>query len=240
MIHDLRDISKTREILCRVRPSVIIHLAGISSPLAAQERPEDANLLHRQVTREIAKYAEDAKAWVLFASSDFVYGGDSEFPYKEDDPAVPKTIYGKSKLAGEREILERKVGAVCRFSFLWGHTESEREGGWNEVRRRLESGETVTGITDELRSPLRFDQAANAILKLHSKRWHGLVNVGGEIPMSPFELLELYRDELQSSSQIIPNLRCEYSPNLPRPKNVTLDSERFNSIKNQNDVSKSI
>lgn len=229
-VQDLCDSQELRATLDRIRPSIVIHLAGITSPSAADENRDAANLLHHHATREIAKYAKQNSAWVLLASTDYVYAGDTAGSYAESDPALPTTHYGKSKLAGEHEILKRNVGAVCRFSFLWGRSTCARDHGWNEVSCRLKDGEPVQGISDELRSPLRFDHAAKIILKLHARQWRGLVNIGGDVAMSPFELLIFARDKLQSSSEVVPVSRAQYSPRLERPANLVLDSTLLHSI----------
>lgn len=220
---DLEREDVTTSLLACIKPTHILHLAGVTRPIEAERDPFRAFRLNVRATGVLADYAQRRRAWMLFASTDFVFGGDA--PGRQDETAVtePRTVYGRTKLLGEQEVLRRQGGCVARLAMLWGIPAAGGTGGWATITNTLRAGGEVRAVVDEVRTPIHFRIASRFIVELGRISFQGLIHIGGEETMSPYLVICNLRDSLRSFSRIRPVTRKEYSPFLPRPANAALD-----------------
>ncbi|WP_428569321.1 MAG: dTDP-4-dehydrorhamnose reductase [Solidesulfovibrio sp. DCME] len=89
---------------------------------AAEDDSEAAYRLNRDLPGLLARACGPARAVLVHYSTDFVFGGDAHVPYKEEDPTDPRSVYGASKLAGERAIQEAGLPRyqILRTAWLFG------------------------------------------------------------------------------------------------------------------------
>lgn len=215
-------------LLRRIRPTHVLHLAGIASPAAAQQREADAWQLHHAVTAEFARYAAGTQGWLGFPSTDFIFDGTAARAYRESDHAAPVNLYGRTKQAGENAVLHEDAGAVVRLSLLYGRNPN---GRLNAVARALDSlgrGETVDTVIDEVRTPLALADAAAILVRLGERAHRGLLHLGGPDAVTPQELLHA----LARSAGVPLRTRPISRTALPvtRPRNVSLDATLIRSL----------
>jgi dTDP-4-dehydrorhamnose reductase len=227
---DLTEDDATKVLLAHMRPTHIVHLAGVARPLEAEQDPDRAYRLNVSTTRVLADHAERTNAWMLFASTDFVLEGEAPGRQDEAAPTSSRTVYGRTKLQGESEVLRRKAGCVARLAMLWGVPASGSAGGWAAITDTLRAGGELRAVVDEIRTPLHFAAASRLILALGKMKFRGLINIGGEDMISPYDFLCKFRDSIKSSSVIKPVTRMEYSPCLPRPRNAALEIELLKQV----------
>jgi nucleoside-diphosphate-sugar epimerase len=109
--------------------SGIIHLAGVSRVVWGEREPERCTQTNVGGTANVVRAAAEARTrpWVLFASSREVYGEPAALPVTEDAPLRPVNVYGESKLAAERAVLDARasglVTGVVRLSNVYGSTQ---------------------------------------------------------------------------------------------------------------------
>lgn len=224
---DLRSASELRRLLREVQPTRILHLAAIASPATAALDPCSARALHVAATRELADYCRASGAWMLFASSDFVWSGAGRRRRSERERPCPKTIYGETKLRGEDVVLENDVGLVLRYSLLCGLPAQRRVTTWTKILSRLLRHEPVRAVDDELRSPIGLMDAARATAKLARRQQRGLVHVAGGEVVSPYELIDRLRARLGSASKLIPIARSQLYEGLERPQNTAQSNQKL-------------
>lgn len=224
----LATTDEVEEILRIVSPNMILHCAAISDPEEVERNPVNAWYLHQIVTSLFSQYASGGRAWLMFFSTDFVFDGFDERFYSEDDLARPTTQYGKSKLAGEAEVISLNAGLVARLSLLIDPQVS-RPSGWSQVRKSLRENQPVQGVVDEWRTPIRYMSAASAILTLASQERRGIVNVAGPERLTPYDLIVRMREEMASRSTIVPIHRRRISETLVRPRNLALSTRKLES-----------
>ncbi|MCA6119990.1 sugar nucleotide-binding protein [Bradyrhizobium sp. WSM 1738] len=216
---DLRDGAALTELLRRVAPTRILHLAAIS-PVVAESDPASSHALHVDAAMQMAAYAASTGGWMLYASSDFVWDGNCEL-HKEGDVPLPANVYGRTKLAGERVVAEHGCGLIARYSLLFGLPVDERQTSWTAIAARLERNEPVIAIDDEWRSPINLEDAASVTIELATQCHRGLVHISGSSAMTPYEIITMMRRELNSESEVQRVSRASFSPNVIRPSNVT-------------------
>ncbi|WP_043638065.1 dTDP-4-dehydrorhamnose reductase, partial [Desulfovibrio sp. TomC] len=89
---------------------------------AAEGDQDEAYRLNRDLPGRLARVCRAARATLVHISTDFVFDGSSHEPYREDDPVNPQSVYGASKLAGERAVLDAGLSAfqILRTAWLYG------------------------------------------------------------------------------------------------------------------------
>lgn len=118
---DITNAEQCRAIITRFEPDVVIHAAAYTAVDRAELDQEAAWLVNVEGTRNIALAAEAAGAKFCYISTDYVFDGKGSKPYGEYDPTAPQTVYGTTKLEGERvasEISSRLF--IVRTSWVYG------------------------------------------------------------------------------------------------------------------------
>ncbi|WP_426234008.1 dTDP-4-dehydrorhamnose reductase [Pseudomonas sp. TWP3-2] len=101
---DLADLSVLRETIARVQPDVIVNAAAYNAVDKAESESELALRVNGLATQVMAEQAARLGAWLIHYSSDYVFDGHGQTPWRETDTAAPLNRYGESKLAGEQAI----------------------------------------------------------------------------------------------------------------------------------------
>jgi dTDP-4-dehydrorhamnose reductase len=223
--HAQLDVSDRDSVITAVegvRPDVVIHAGAWTAVDACEGDPERAFATNAMGTRHVAEAARRFGAHVVYVSTDYVFDGTSQRPYNEWDDTNPVSVYGRSKLGGEREL--DPASTVVRTSWVCG------AHGNNMVR-------TVMRLARE-RKPLRFvdDQRgcptftadlAGAICILVTERLGGVFHVTNQgvttwCGFAAAVLEETGEDpgrvEPISTSQLVPPRPA------PRPANSVLDN----------------
>jgi dTDP-4-dehydrorhamnose reductase len=174
--------ARTREELDVTQPlradaEFVLHAAAWTDVDGAEAHPDDARLVNVEGTRNVAALG----APVVYFSSDYVFDGSKREPYVESDEPNPLSVYGRTKLDGEREVRE---GWVVRSSWLFGWT------GKNFVRTMLELGrerDEVSVVADQVGCPTYVGHLAEGtrdVLELPQGTYH--LAAGGECTWAEF------------------------------------------------------
>ena len=101
---DLTDVLAVRRVLIALKPTVIINAAAYTAVDRAETEPEAAFALNAEAPGVLAQICHEQGAALLHVSTDYVFDGRAQRPWREDDEPAPINVYGRSKLAGERTI----------------------------------------------------------------------------------------------------------------------------------------
>ena len=151
---DVTDMDAVRLYAEMNRPTVIINCAALTNPSECEANPEEAYKVNAIGARNLATAAERLGAKLVQMSTDDVFDGDSEVPYNEFDNPVPRSIYGKSKLAGERmvsSLCTRHI--IIRSSWVYGT-------GADFVHEFLEADGRIEVASDECAVPTSAKELA--------------------------------------------------------------------------------
>lgn len=110
------------DAVARERPDVVINCAAYTNVDAAESDPDGAAAVNAAGAGFVAAAAAAAGAWVLHVSTDYVFDGAKGTPYVESDPTGPRSVYGSTKLLGERAVALAAPAAhtIVRTSWLFG------------------------------------------------------------------------------------------------------------------------
>jgi dTDP-4-dehydrorhamnose reductase len=227
---DLRDPLMLATALDQADPDTILHAGAISSADAAFRDPAQARAVNVDATKRIAEWCHQHGRRLLFTSTDLVFEGTRSW-YREDDPAEPLLEYGRTKRAGELEVLRFGQGLVCRLSLLFGFTRCGRPSFFDRATAAIKQGQPQSFFRDEYRTPLHLGIAADVLVRLLETRATGLLHVGGTERMSRYDLMLRTATALGLDASLVrSNLRSAISLAEPRPADVSLDTTRLATI----------
>ena len=146
------------------RPHIIINAAAHTAVDKAESEPDFARAINVDGTRHLAEAAQNIGAAFLHISTDYVFDGKGETPYRESDATAPQSVYGQTKLDGETAALAacpRTI--VLRTAWVFG------EHGNNFVKTMLRLGrerDTLSIVADQFGAPTYAGDIAAALIKI--------------------------------------------------------------------------
>lgn len=179
---DLLDARRTAAVVRAAGPEVVINVQALSDVDRCEQDPAAAEALNVQATQHLTDVARAVGSRLIHVSTDYVFDGAATRPYDEQDATRPLSVYGRTKLAGERIVLGYDRSLVVRTSTLFG---LGRSSFCDAAAQRLRSGEVVSAFRDQTTSPTYADDLAEGLLALAQMRarppsrvFH-VVNAGG-------------------------------------------------------------
>ena len=162
---DMTDKAQVISFVDDMHPEVIINCAAYTNVDGCETEQELANRVNGVAVGFLAEAAERVDATLLHISTDYVFDGKKKTPYIEEDQTNPQSVYGHSKLLGERSILSSglKKFFIIRTSWLYG------PGGNNFVETILRLAgerEELKIVADQVGSPTYTGDLANAVFHL--------------------------------------------------------------------------
>ncbi len=169
-----------------VQPEVIIHPAAWTAVDACESDPDKAFCINSLGTRHVAEAARLVGAHVCYLSTDYVFDGASPRPYLEWDAPNPLSVYGRSKLGGERELDDGHT--IVRTAWVNGRT------GANMVKtvlRLAAAGEPLRFVNDQVGSPTSAADLARRVVDLSLGRHPGIFHVTNQGSTTWYEFARL-------------------------------------------------
>ncbi len=171
---DIRDADAVAAVLSDFRPELVVNCAAFTQVDRCESEPDLARSVNGAAVGTLATAAARAAARFVHLSTDYVFDGESAVPYREDHPTAPKSVYGDSKLLGERLALEHEGSLVVRTSWIFG------AGGPNfvdTIAGKLRAGERrLRIVADQLGAPTYAPFLASAMADLGECGASGLIH----------------------------------------------------------------
>ncbi|MFE2376608.1 dTDP-4-dehydrorhamnose reductase [Streptomyces sp. NPDC059398] len=174
---DITDPAAVRGALAEHRPAVVVNCAAWTAVDDAEAKEDQALAVNGTGPRVLAEACRESGAVLLQISTDYVFAGEGTEPYAEDAPVAPRSAYGRTKLAGERAVLNvlPERGYVVRTAWLYG------AGGGNFVRTmvRLEGVKDTLDVVDDQRGqPTWTADLADLLVRLGAGALAGTAPAG--------------------------------------------------------------
>jgi dTDP-4-dehydrorhamnose reductase len=186
---DITDERSLRRALSGLKPAVIFNCAAMTDVDGCESKRDLAFALNATAAGLVADAAASVGALLIHVSTDFVFDGRKGALYAEDDPPAPLSVYGLSKLAGERLVAERAgKWIVARTAWLYGRTRM------NFVDRMLQLGskkEELSVVTDQVGSPTWTRDLAAALIALARSGETGIFHAANSGACSRYEQVKL-------------------------------------------------
>lgn len=165
---DLSDRRLLDKSLARVRPDLIVNPAAWTAVDRAEDEPELALRLNRDLPGWLGEWCTVNKVPLVHFSTDYVFSGTRDQPWSEDDAPSPESVYGQTKLDGERAIERSGADAIIvRTAWLYSHL----PGNFlSAILTRAARGEPLTVVSDQIGSPTWAGHLADAVVELLRRR----------------------------------------------------------------------
>lgn len=184
------DITHTEEVLNFGeinRPDVIINCAAVTDTDLCEKNPELAYRVNALGARNLSIVARKIGAKVVQLSTDDVFDGEREVPYSEFDDTNPRTVYGRSKRAGENYVKEfTHKHFIIRSNWVYG----KGENFVNRILREADQKGPVTVASDQYGSPTSAKDLARIILYLIHTNEYGTYHATCQGTCSRYEFAE--------------------------------------------------
>lgn len=229
---DITDAASVADAFAAHRPAVVVNCAAWTAVDDAEEHEAAALAVNGDGPRHLAAAAAANGAVLLQVSTDYVFAGDGTAPYPEDAPTGPIGAYGRTKLAGERAVLELlpDTGYVVRTAWLYG------AGGGNFVRTmiKLEGVKDTLDVVDDQRGqPTWTGDLADRLVLLGRAALAGTAPAGVYHGTSAGETTwfgltrEIFRLLGADPERVRPTTSAAFKRPAPRPAYSVLGHDRW-------------
>lgn len=224
---DITNGSEVARTMARLGPRVIVNCAGFNEVDRAEDEPEKAFTVNALAVANLARAAATAGATLVHYSTDFVFDGESDRPYREDDRARPQGTYAASKIVGEWFAQDAATHYVLRVESLFGGVQ-KLQSSVDRIVEALASGRPAAVFVDRVVSPSYvFDVASATAHLLRREAPSGLYHCVNTGSCTWHELGQ----EIARQLQVSPTLRPIRMTDLPlrahRPRYCALSNEKL-------------
>lgn len=219
-----------------IKPNVIVNAAAHTAVDKAESEPDFAQLLNATSVEAIAKEAAKIDAWVVHYSTDYVFPGNGDNPWHEDDATSPLNVYGQTKLAGEKALQEHCPKHLI-FRTSWVYAGKGNNFAKTMLRLAKERSE-LSVINDQFGAPtgaeLLADCTAHAIrVAMNKPEVAGLYHLVASGTTTWYDYAALVFQEARIAGielaleQLKPVNTDAYPTSARRPNNSRLDTQKF-------------
>ena len=237
---DIADFQVTKMKISEIAPDVVINATAYTAVDKAEENQETAGLINHFAVANLAGICEQLDCWLVHMSTDYVFDGSSNVPYKEDDQTNPQGVYGETKLKGELAI----QSSGCRYLIIrtaWVFSEY----GNNFLKTMLRLGnerDELSIVNDQIGCPTYAQDIAKMITSVLRSLFdghdcQGIYHYCGETTCSWFDFaVEIFNQAEAHDFRIPDSLKAvttnQYPTLVTRPMFSVLNNHKvFESFK---------
>jgi dTDP-4-dehydrorhamnose reductase len=210
---DITDTEAVAGAVAGARPDAVINCAAYTNVDGAESDPDSAAAVNAVGAGNVAAAAAAAGAWTVHVSTDYVFDGTKTSPYLEPDPTGPRSVYGSTKLLGERSVALNAPDhhTVVRSSWLFGN------GGpcFPATMLRLAAEhETLKVVDDQIGCPTFTGHLGPALVTLATRdRIPGVLHLAASDQCSWFE----FAMETLAGAGLLTTVEACSTAEFPRP-----------------------
>ncbi len=230
---DITNNEAVHAYINEIKPDAIMHCAAYTNVDAAEEDIDTAYKVNGLGTKYLAQAAGAIGAKMLYISTDYVFDGTAEKPYKTSEPTRPLGVYGETKLAGEA-FVQQYVDKffIVRTAWVFGIF------GNNFVKTMLRLGreyDEISVVHDQVGSPTYTVDLARFMIELINSEKYGIYHATNSGACSWYEFaVEIFK-QAEMDVNVKPVTTEEFPRPADRPKYSVLDKKenrrgRFSSI----------
>jgi dTDP-4-dehydrorhamnose reductase len=218
---DITDPAKTSEFIHKKKPEWIINCAAYTQVDNAENDHDAAMLVNITAVKNIASVIKDTTCRLIHISSDYVFDGETNTPYNELSLTNPLSVYGKSKLEGEKAALTHHATMVIRTSWLYS---SFGKNFVKTIIKLASEKESIKIVSDQTGTPTYAADLAEAITSIISRVIRnqvafnsGVYNYSNEGTCSWYDFASAIIEESGLRCKVIPITTADYPTAAKRP-----------------------
>jgi len=224
---DVTDYALARSKLLELKPDVVVNTTAYHRVDDCESQPELAYSVNALAVLNLVRIVNDLDATMVHISTDYVFDGKCKTPYTEDSVALPLSVYGNSKLAGE--ILVRTTARkhfVIRTCGLYGRAGSRGKGG-NFVETMLtkaRNGDAIRVVNDQIATPTPTLELARQMAPLITTDQYGLYHATSDGGCSWYEFAAAIFEIAGVPANLSPTTSSQYKTPATRPPYSVLEN----------------
>ena len=231
---DITDPESVERHIKKTKPDIVINCAAYTEVDRAEQEADLAFAVNSKGPQNLANVCNEIGGRLIHISTDFVFNGEQNVPYKEDDLPCPLCVYGKSKLKGERLVqsaIDNHI--IIRTSWLYGRN---RNNFVETIAQLAIKKENVRVVYDQVGTPTYTKDIAEAIKNLLSVNKNGIYHFSNEGVCSrydfAYEIVAMLRkrEVPLKLKKLAPILSKDYQTPALRPSYTVLDKEKYKCI----------
>jgi dTDP-4-dehydrorhamnose reductase len=233
---DVADPEAVEALFARLpaEPDVVANAAAMTQVDRCEREPEPAWRANAVAPGVLAQACARRGCRFVHVSTDYVFSGEAQRPYREEDPPAPRSVYGRTKLEGERRALAAAPGTlVVRTSWLFGRGRNFLAAvlAQARARRRGEARVPLRVVDDQRGRPTWAPDLASGIRRLVERRASGLYHVAGGGIATWWEVARACLDESGFADLEVERIRTrDLDLPAPRPAWSVLDCSKAEAL----------
>ena len=233
IVGDLTNFDFLREEINKIKPDIIIHCAAIVNLNICEENKKAADALHCEVTKILSSFNSKSTKFI-YISTDSVFDG-KRGDYTETDIPNSLNYYAKSKLEGERTVMNNNANSIVIRTNIYGFNYPLGNSLAEWAIKNLKLGRSINGFTDTIFNAIYTKQLARIIRDLIIKyNCKGILNIAGNEYISKYEfLLRLAKVFNYPINLIVKSSSDDINFIVPRPKNTSLNISKLKNVINE-------
>ena len=232
---DVADPAAVDRLFAGLAVDVVVNAAAYTHVDRCEREPEVAHRANAEAPRLLAEASARAGCRFVHVSTDYVFAGDSERPYREDDPTGPHSAYGRTKLAGEVAVQAVSSDVlIVRTSWVFGHGRNFLAAILDQAgkRRRGDAEGPLRVVADQHGRPTWAEDLAGGLLALLEAGAGGLYHLtGGGDVATWWDLARQCLDETGHEDLVVERIATsELDLDAPRPAWSVLDCSKADAL----------
>ena len=222
---DITDAGQVKQVIEDYKPDAVIHCAAYTAVDAAEDNQELCRKINVDGTRNIAEVCKAMDIPMMYFSTDYIFNGQGENFWKEDDEKQPLNVYGRTKYEGElavQELIQKYF--ILRISWVFG------VNGNNFIKTMLRLGKergAVGVVSDQIGSPTYTYDLAKLVIDMIQTDKYGAYHVTNDGLCSWYEFAcEIFR-QAGLDVKVTPLTTAEYPAKAARPFNSRMSKDKL-------------
>ncbi len=236
---DLAHPDTLRGIVAAVRPDIVVSAAAYTAVDLAEDEPELAMIVNAIAPGVLAAEAAAANLPIIHLSTDYVFSGDGDRPYREDDETGPRSVYGETKLAGEHAVAAANPRHVI-LRTAWVYSPFGKNFARTMLRLAADR-DTVSVVADQWGNPTSALDIADGIFAVGARLLdddngtpYGIYHLAGTGSTHwaglAAHVFEVSRQAGGPFASVRETTTADYPTKAKRPANSRLSTERLQQV----------
>ncbi len=224
---DLSKEAAIHSVVSNVRPDVVINCGAFTQVDRCEAEADLALLINGTAVGWLAEACEAQKAMLIQISTDYVFDGTGTRPYREDDPTNPMSVYGRTKLEGERQAARCSRHLIARTSWLydaWG------KNFFNTMLNAEVQGKALRVVDDQRGAPTTCRALSRQLKVAVEQDWQGLVHMTCQGETTWYGFAEAIFAAKGITADLHPCTTADYPTPAHRPAYSVLDAAYRRSL----------
>jgi dTDP-4-dehydrorhamnose reductase len=235
---DITDKQAVMTHLQKEAPDIVLHAAAYTDVDGCESNAAEAMRINSDGTAHIAEACRALNAKLVYYSTDYVFSGKKTEPYIETDPTEPNTVYGQSKLAGEKAVFEFAPNcAALRIAWVYGingnnFVKMMINLGARQLRERNsgQTGAPLTIVDDQIGNPTWTEEIARQTEIVIQNNLSGVFHGSAEGQTTWRKFAESIFERLSMDVNVIPCATSEFPRPAPRPANSAMENKALKAL----------